>query len=294
MDSISSGSVQAAMTQPRKRKIDLGEELPNKKTLPSNINPYTGRPYSAKYYEILEKRKSLPIWEHKDTFLKMFKENQVLILQGETGSGKTTQIPQFVLESGVLAPKQMIACTQPRRVAAMSVAKRVSDEMDVTLGEEVGYSIRFEDLSGPKTIIKYLTDGMLLREAMTDPLLERYGCIILDEAHERTLSTDVLFGLMKEVIKSRKELKVIVMSATLDAEQFKEYFDNAPLLVRKHHDDTVEHFRHTSAHNKKKFLNISAHARGQTNRKFPAGCFLWKYSTLRNLNATISRQPFEQ
>lgn len=113
-----------------------------------------------------------------------------------------------------------IACTQPRRVAAMSVAKRVSEEMDVVLGQEVGYTIRFEDRSGPKTVLKYLTDGMLLREAMNDPMLSRYGVIILDEAHERTLSTDILFGLIKEVMTKRKDLKIVVMSATLNAERF--------------------------------------------------------------------------
>ena len=113
----------------------------------------------------------------------------------------------------------------------MSVSKRVADEMDVTLGNEVGYTIRFEDVSGPRTLLKYLTDGMLLREAMTDPLLEQYGIVILDEAHERTLSTDILFGLIKEIVKNRKDLKLIVMSATLEAEKFQQYFENAPLLV---------------------------------------------------------------
>jgi HrpA-like RNA helicase len=96
----------------------------------------------------------------------------------------------------------MIACTQPRRVAAMSVAQRVADEMDVKLGEEVGYSIRFEDNTSPSTFLKYMTDGMLLREAMSDPLLSRYSAVILDEAHERTLNTDILMGLLKEVHKS--------------------------------------------------------------------------------------------
>lgn len=114
----------------------------------------------------------------------------------------------------------MIACTQPRRVAAMSVAKRVSEEMDVSLGQEVGYTIRFEDKSSQKTMLKYLTDGMLLREAMNDPALSKYGVIILDEAHERTLSTDILFGLIKEVLTRRRDLKIVVMSATLNAERF--------------------------------------------------------------------------
>jgi pre-mRNA-splicing factor ATP-dependent RNA helicase DHX15/PRP43 len=125
----------------------------------------------------------------------------------------------------------MIACTQPRRVAAMSVAQRVADEMDVKLGQEVGYSIRFEDHTSPSTFLKYMTDGMLLREAMSDPLLSRYSAVILDEAHERTLNTDILMGLLKEVCRKRKDLQVVVMSATLDAGKFQKYFDDAPLLV---------------------------------------------------------------
>ncbi|OLY78235.1 putative pre-mRNA-splicing factor ATP-dependent RNA helicase [Smittium mucronatum] len=125
----------------------------------------------------------------------------------------------------------MIACTQPRRVAATSVAQRVANEMDVQLGEQVGYTIRFEDCTSNNTMLKYLTDGMLLRESMTDPTLSRYSAIILDEAHERTLSTDILMGLIKEISSKRKDLKIVVMSATLEAQKFQKYFNDAPLLM---------------------------------------------------------------
>ncbi|KAL8957324.1 MAG: hypothetical protein Q9193_005370, partial [Seirophora villosa] len=124
----------------------------------------------------------------------------------------------------------------------MSVAQRVADEMDVPLGEEVGYNIRFEDVTGPKTILKYMTDGMLLREAMNDNDLKRYSTIILDEAHERTLATDTLMGLLKEVIKRRPDLKIVVMSATLDAQKFQSYFNDAPLLAVPGRTHPVEIF----------------------------------------------------
>ncbi|AQL07094.1 Pre-mRNA-splicing factor ATP-dependent RNA helicase [Zea mays] len=195
-----------------------------------SVNRWNGRPYTARYFEILEKRRTLPVWQQKEEFLRRLRDNQTLILVGETGSGKTTQIPQFVLETEGLGNRSMVACTQPRRVAAMSVSRRVAEEMDVTIGEEVGYSIRFEDCSSHKTVLKYLTDGMLLREAMADPLLEKYKVIVLDEAHERTLATDVLFGLLKEVLKNRPDLKLVVMSATLEAEKFQGYFSDAPLM----------------------------------------------------------------
>lgn len=136
----------------------------------------------------------------------------------------------------------MVACTQPRRVAAMSVAQRVAEEMDVKLGEEVGYSIRFEDMTSPKTILKYMTDGMLLREAMNDHNLSRYSTIMLDEAHERTMATDVLMGLLKEVVGRRPDLKIIIMSATLDAQKFQRYFLDAPLLAVPGRTHPVEIF----------------------------------------------------
>lgn len=128
-------------------------------------------------------------------------QNPVLIVIGETGSGKTTQMTQYLAEAG-FADRGKIGCTQPRRVAATSVAKRVAEEVGCRLGEDVGYAIRFEDCTGPDTKIKYMTDGLLLREALIDPDMSQYSCIILDEAHERSINTDVLFGLLKSEFAS--------------------------------------------------------------------------------------------
>ncbi|RIA90734.1 P-loop containing nucleoside triphosphate hydrolase protein [Glomus cerebriforme] len=179
---------------------------------------------------IEETRKSLPIYAFRDELLNAIEEFQVLVIVGETGSGKTTQLPQYLFEAGYTKGGKKIGCTQPRRVAAMSVAARVSEEMGVKLGYEVGYSIRFEDCTSDKTIIKYMTDGMLLREFLTEPLLDGYNCLIIDEAHERTLHTDVLFGLVKDIARSRPDLKLLISSATLDAQKFADYFDGAPIF----------------------------------------------------------------
>ncbi|KAA1099674.1 DEAH-box ATP-dependent RNA helicase prp43 [Puccinia graminis f. sp. tritici] len=194
-------------------------------------NPFTGKKYSPQYKTILEQRKALPVFKQMPDFYKMYNKSQFVVMEGETGSGKTTQIPQYAIYGDLPHMKnKQIACTQPRRVAAMSVAKRVADEMDVKLGEEVGYSIRFEDCTSSKTILKYMTDGMLLREAMHDNTLSRYSTLVLDEAHERTLATDILMGLLKDIAKRRPDLKIVVMSATLDAAKFQSYFNSAPLL----------------------------------------------------------------
>eukprot|EP00002_Diphylleia_rotans_P005867 TRINITY_DN1507_c0_g1_i11.p1 TRINITY_DN1507_c0_g1~~TRINITY_DN1507_c0_g1_i11.p1 ORF type:complete len:713 (+),score=145.57 TRINITY_DN1507_c0_g1_i11:50-2188(+) len=222
-DDASSGSKGANTT--RTSRFDQIETARDAK-----VNRWTGRPFSERYYQILDKRQTLPMWENRDQFIDLVRKNQTVILVGETGSGKTTQVPQFLVEAGFTERRKLVGCTQPRRVAAMSVARRVAEEMDVTLGEEVGYNIRFEDVTSPKTMLKYLTDGMLLRESMFDPLLEKYSVIILDEAHERTLATDVLFGMLKGILKQRPDLRLVVMSATLDAEGFCKYFDDAPLI----------------------------------------------------------------
>ncbi|KAK3113517.1 hypothetical protein LTR53_009123 [Teratosphaeriaceae sp. CCFEE 6253] len=171
----------------------------------------------------------LPIARHKDSLLYTVETYPVTILIGQTGSGKTTQLPQYLEQAGWCNDGKVIAVTQaitrqPRRVAATTVAKRVAEEMHCQLGQEVGYSIRFEDVTSAATKIKFLTDGLLLREALVDPLLSRYSVIMVDEAHERSLSSDVLLGVLKKIRKRRPELRIVVSSATLQAEDFLRFF----------------------------------------------------------------------
>jgi len=181
----------------------------------------------AKYKTIKEQREFLPIYQVRADLLDIIHENQIIVIVGETGSGKTTQLTQYLHEAGY-SKYGMIGCTQPRRVAAMSVAKRVAEEMEVELGADVGYAIRFEDVTSDKTVIKYMTDGVLLRESLRDPNLDQYSALVMDEAHERSLHTDVLFGILKKVIARRRDLKLIVTSATLNAEKFCDFFGGAP------------------------------------------------------------------
>ncbi|CAG8442817.1 16363_t:CDS:10 [Acaulospora morrowiae] len=189
-----------------------------------------------------EFRRGLPIWKERENLIRIVKDNATTIIMGEMGSGKSTQTPQFLLDAG-LTSESSIALTQPRRVAAISLASRVAREVGTKLGHRVGYSVRFDDKSSNATVIKYLTDGMLLRELLSDPLLLNYSIVILDEAHERTLRTDILFGMvkraqeirgnkLKNVVETRKyiPLKVIVMSATLNSEKFAAYFNTSAIL----------------------------------------------------------------
>ncbi|XP_068722748.1 pre-mRNA-splicing factor ATP-dependent RNA helicase DHX16-like [Montipora capricornis] len=186
--------------------------------------------YQRKRLTIEETQQSLPVYPYKGELIQAIRDHQIIIIEGETGSGKTTQIPQYLHQAGFTKNKMKIGCTQPRRVAAMSVAARVSEEMGTKLGNEVGYSIRFEDCCSERTIIKYMTDGMLLREFLSEPDLAGYSVLIIDEAHERTLHTDVLFGLVKDIARFRKDLKLLISSATLDADKFSQFFDDAPIF----------------------------------------------------------------
>ncbi|KAG1497491.1 hypothetical protein G6F46_004448 [Rhizopus delemar] len=174
-----------------------------------------------------EQREYLPVFAVREDLLRVVRDNQVVVIVGETGSGKTTQLAQYLHEDGYTKYGK-ISCTQPRRVAAMSVAKRVAEEMGCELGDTVGYTIRFEDQTSEKTLIRYMTDGILLRESMTSSDLDQYSAIIMDEAHERALNTDVLMGLLKKILTRRRDLKLIVTSATMNAERFSSFFGNAP------------------------------------------------------------------
>ena len=202
-----------------------------------------GQSAFSKSKTLREQREFLPAFAVREELLRVIRDNQVVIVVGQTGSGKTTQLTQFLYEDGY-GKGGLIGCTQPRRVAAMSVAKRVSEEMEVKLGDLVGYAIRFEDCTSKDTVIKCksfastkvsdtdssldMTDGVLLRESLVEPDLDKYSCIIMDEAHERALNTDVLMGLIKKVLARRRDLKLIVTSATMNAERFSRFYGGAP------------------------------------------------------------------
>ncbi|MHA3771007.1 ATP-dependent RNA helicase HrpA [Verrucomicrobiota bacterium sgz303538] len=171
----------------------------------------------------------LPISSRREEIVAALRAHQVLIIAGETGSGKTTQLPKMCLEAG-LAERGRIGCTQPRRVAAMSISRRVAEELQTAWGREVGCKIRFNDDTSRETQIKFMTDGILLAEIQSDPMLRAYSALIIDEAHERSLNIDFLLGYLQGLLKRRKDLKVIITSATIDTEAFSKAFGGAPVI----------------------------------------------------------------
>ncbi|GHJ87867.1 hypothetical protein NliqN6_4269 [Naganishia liquefaciens] len=209
-------------------------------SIPPAADPSTQQSRYTAPPSLTSQRTRLPIYKHREKLLYCVEKYGVVIVVGQTGCGKSTQLPQYLHEAGWSGENHVIACTQPRRVAATSVAARVAEEMGSVLGDEVGYSIRFEDLSNPqRTRVKYLTDGMLFRETMVDPLLSRYSVIMIDEAHERGAYTDLLLGLLKKIRRKRPELRIIISSATIDAEDFLEYFNINADSADRSKDDAI-------------------------------------------------------
>jgi len=171
----------------------------------------------------------LPISQAIDSIRDLISKNQVIIVAGETGSGKTTQIPKLCLDMG-LGIKGMIGHTQPRRLAARTVCSRIGDELGVADTSAVAYQVRFHDYTDEKTYIKLMTDGILLSEIREDPFLNKYDTLIIDEAHERSLNIDFLLGYLKRLLPRRPDLKLIVTSATIDVEKFSVHFESAPVI----------------------------------------------------------------
>lgn len=184
----------------------------------------TEQPTESISFPAITYPEDLPVSERREEIAAAIKNNPVVIVSGETGSGKTTQLPKICLELG-RGRKKMIGHTQPRRIAATSVANRIAEELQTEIGDWVGYQIRFTDKTSSRSAIKLMTDGILLAESQRDPMLRRYDTIIIDEAHERSLNIDFLLGFLSQLIKKRKDLKVIITSATIDAQQFAKHFE---------------------------------------------------------------------
>ena len=185
----------------------------------------------------------LPVSSRKEEIIEAMRSAQVVVVVGETGSGKTTQLPKMALELALSEGKTgMVGCTQPRRLAATSVAKRVAEELSVQPGNEVGHEVRFDKRTTKDTQVKFMTDGILLAELQGDRNLRKYHTIIIDEAHERSLNIDFLLGILNQLIQRRKDLRVVISSATLDAGRFSEFFFKAPMVMVEGRTFPVEDF----------------------------------------------------
>jgi len=189
--------------------------------------------------EMTKKQQSLPVYKYKQSIKHSVINNRITLIVGETGSGKTTQIPQYLLEWDQVSPQQRVVCTQPRTVAAMNVAQRVAFEQGERIGKKVGYHIRLDRKSSNDTVLEYMTEGVLLRKAMSCDNLAEYKVVIIDEAHERTVNADLLMGFLKQMVKQRADLRVIIMSATLDTERFAAYFKDPALAVDEENNPPI-------------------------------------------------------
>ncbi|MDX1397427.1 MAG: helicase-related protein, partial [Oceanospirillum sp.] len=245
----------------------------------------------AKLIPKVEYPENLPVSQKKADIAEAIQNNQVVVIAGETGSGKTTQIPKICLELG-LGAKGLIGHTQPRRLAARTVADRVAEELKVPLGEQVGYQVRFTDQVTDNTLVKLMTDGILLAETQNDRFLNRYEVIIIDEAHERSLNIDFLLGYAKQLLLKRKDLKVIITSATIDTEKFAAHFNQAPIIEVSGRTYPVEiHYRNgaNSADDKEgnSYIDLAVKEVANLHRKNEFGDILIFMPTERDIIETV-------
>nr|XP_013041292.2 putative pre-mRNA-splicing factor ATP-dependent RNA helicase DHX32 [Anser cygnoides] len=215
--------------------LEFGDDL--------QLNPFDGLPYSSRYYKLMKERQELPVWKVKYTFMESLLHNQIVIVSGDAKTGKSSQIPQWCAEYCLSSGYRhgVVACTQVHKQTAVWLALRAADEMDVSLGHEVGYFIPFECCCTTETILRYCTDDMLQREMMSAPLLNSYGVIILDDVHERTVPTDVLLGILKDVLISRPELRLVILTAPHMSIKLQNYCGSVPFIrvESKHHAEVV-------------------------------------------------------
>ncbi|XP_077640867.1 putative pre-mRNA-splicing factor ATP-dependent RNA helicase DHX32 [Lonchura striata] len=199
------------------------------------LNPFDGLPYSSRYYRLMKEREELPIWKEKCTFMETLLHNQIVIVSGDAKTGKSSQVPQWCAER-CAARRGAVVCTQVLRRAAVALALRAADQLDVGLGHEVGYAVPFESCCTPETILRYCTDEVLQREMMSTPLLNSYSVIILDDVHQRTVATDALLGLLKEVLAARAELRLVILTAPHMCSALQRFCGGVPALrVRGRH-----------------------------------------------------------